>query len=44
MSIINKLNLTKFKNLTVLNQPEDYDCFMIAIQNFPAAMMRYSFL
>jgi hypothetical protein len=27
MSIINKLNLTKFKNLTVLNQPEDYDVF-----------------
>ncbi|WP_282155003.1 YdeI/OmpD-associated family protein [Cytobacillus gottheilii] len=27
MSIIDKLNLTKYNNLTVLNQPEDYDLF-----------------
>ena len=27
MSIIDKLNLTKYKNLTVLNQPEDYSAF-----------------
>ena len=27
MTIISKLNLAKFQNLTVLNQPEDYDMF-----------------
>ncbi|WP_059172774.1 YdeI/OmpD-associated family protein [Bacillus sp. FJAT-27445] len=27
MTIINKLNLGKYKNLAVLNQPEDYDLF-----------------
>jgi hypothetical protein len=27
MTIINKLNLTKYKNLAVLNQPIDYDLF-----------------
>ncbi|WP_018933190.1 YdeI/OmpD-associated family protein [Gracilibacillus lacisalsi] len=27
MTIINKLNLTKYKNIAVLNQPSDYDLF-----------------
>jgi hypothetical protein len=27
MTIINKLNLTKYSNLAVLNQPDDYDLF-----------------
>lgn len=27
MTIINKLNLTKYKNLAVLNEPNDYDLF-----------------
>ena len=27
MTIINKLNLTKYRNLAVLNQPDDYDFF-----------------
>ena len=27
MTIIDKLNLTKYRNLAVLNQPGDYDLF-----------------
>ena len=27
MTIINKLNLSKYKNMAVLNQPSDYDVF-----------------
>ncbi|MFA9560172.1 YdeI/OmpD-associated family protein [Evansella sp. AB-rgal1] len=27
MSIVTKLNLTKYKNLTVINEPNDYDVF-----------------